>query len=106
MITHAQLRAIHRQLSDSSGDILRAKGADYAPGTDALSAFKATASRLGMTEAEVLGVLMDKHYTAVLRYIADNELASESLYSRITDLINYLVFLYAMSMEWDDAANN
>lgn len=94
-----KLLALSAELSNEAYEVLAAKSKDYADKDDALAAFRMTANELGLDMKQVWGVFFTKHVRSVLSYVKEGELESESLRSRIIDLINYLTILDAIDKE-------
>jgi hypothetical protein len=65
------------------------KGHDYAGDSDALANFKSAAKRLDLTPEQVWAVYADKHWSAIMTYCAEGEVASEPIEGRIHDVILY-----------------
>lgn len=86
-------------------ELLNTKGADYADmDKDVLANFKTTGSRIGVSKYQAWFFYMDKHIEAVRNGINRNpeypDVHSESLRSRVHDLINYS-FLLSCLLEED-----
>jgi hypothetical protein len=80
-------------------DLLVNKGKEYAGDYDALGNFK-TASDMGVTPYQKLGILLDKHYSSIKSYIKHEHVYSnESIEGRISDAINYLFLLRCLIAE-------
>lgn len=77
------------------------KGKDYTKGDeDVLKAFKEGGAFFDVTPEKYLGFALKKHIDAIYTYIKTNgELQSEPIESRITDAINYLIFLQSLNKE-------
>ena len=87
---------IFKFFNDECMPTLRTKGKDYSGPKDAHAEFKEIAEIMGITPQQVLGVFYLKHVFAIIRYFRDDELSSESLASRITDLVNYPLILLTL----------
>lgn len=77
---------------------LHAKGADYTIGsTDKLANFNRGADFFGTRPAQVLGIYLWKHVTAVFNFIkSDGQVESEPIRGRIVDVINYMLLFWLM----------
>lgn len=65
------------------------KGKDYAGEEDALSNFKIAAEQLGVTPVQVWAVYAHKHWSAIMSYAKEGDVASEPIVGRVHDLIVY-----------------
>lgn len=101
MTTHSQLLKDAENMFETAMHVLDTKGRDYAPEGDALSEFYGTANLLGITPQQVWAVHFMKQVKAVLRYVKDGKLSSETLESRLTDIINYAAILGSLDTEED-----
>jgi hypothetical protein len=72
------------------------KNADYAPGSNPFEAFDEAARMLGLSREQVWAVFYMKHVQALVRWIAEGRLTTESIESRLTDLSTYPAILAAM----------
>ena len=80
--------------------VLNAKGHDYSNKKDANSNFKEVASLLkNLDKYDVWMVYFEKHLTALITWINDKKVKSETIENRIVDLINYLFILWTMASE-------
>jgi len=83
-------------------DILDTKGVDYTLDVgDRLSNFRQGAEALGVSPLHVWGVLMNKHYTAVMNYVKRGQVESEPIRGRFLDLANYSILGAALAHERD-----
>ena len=80
---------------------LRVKGADYTIGsTDKLANFNRGADFFGARPAQVLGIYLWKHVTAIFNFIkSDGQAESEPIRGRIVDVINYMLLFWLMVSE-------
>lgn len=76
-------------------EVLKSKGMDYDSGVDSFSGIKGTAGRLRLKPEQILIVLMDKHWSAILSHAERGQLESEPIRERLKDLANYCA-LYAV----------
>lgn len=84
-------------------EITVAKNQDYSTKEDDVTSnFKEIAELLGIEPRIVWGVLFLKHITAIMRYIRDGRLESESIDSRFFDVANYCVLGSALVKEPTD----
>lgn len=89
---------------------LEAKGHDYTKGAsveehDANANFKHGAQLLSgrdIDKYDVWFIYWLKHFEALLTWLNDRRVRSESIESRIVDLVNYLLILYTMLEEDKD----
>ena len=79
-------------------DLLNKKGAEYASDADALANFKRQAEAWGVSPLVVLGIFMDKHYSAVQSYVRKGGkiVSNEPIEGRVNDLRNYAFLLLAL----------
>lgn len=88
-------------LDEICEELLFRKGADYATKTDRLANFRKSRA---VTEArQVWGVLFEKHFNALMRWVRDGRVDSEPLESRFADLRNYTDLGYALFCEEERA---
>jgi hypothetical protein len=80
---------------------LESKGEDYKVNNDANSNFEEVAKRLRdkVGKYDVWQVYFQKHITAIEKWCASTDLASEPIEGRIIDAINYLFILYSMAVD-------
>lgn len=79
--------------------IIKRKNADYSQGEqkgDRIAAFRRIGRDIGVTMPQVWAIFAQKHWGAVMKFVKDGILESESLDGRINDLINYFVLLGAI----------
>jgi len=91
--------------------LLRAKGTDYARGTeDANANFYRIAEALkdrGLDVFDVWCVYAHKHWDAIMSWVGKRKLESnETLAGRIADMINYLLILHTLLVDHDAAAKD
>jgi len=72
------------------------KGHDYAGDEDALSNLKEAAERLGITPEQVWAVYADKHWSAVMTFCREGQVASEPIEGRIRDIMVYGMLLLGL----------
>lgn len=86
--------------------LLEQKGHDYTQGNDVMDNFVRGAQRLGskFDKYDVIIVYLLKHWDAFETWVKNRELKSESIDSRLDDLVNYLLLLRLMRLE--DAARD
>ncbi|SRR6266403_2185639 len=77
------------------------KGKDYTKGNvDMLYAFKHGGESFDVAPEKYLGFGLKKHIDAIYHYIkTDGASQSEPIESRITDAINYLIFLQGLNKD-------
>lgn len=80
-------------------ELAQTKGQDYSGKEDRLASFKQLASDLGLTPEQVWGVFAGKHWTAIMTFVREGDVASEPIEGRIHDLILYGFLLLAMVRE-------
>lgn len=98
---YEEFEKVREQLHQERIAVQRAKNKDYSTEEDCLSNFKEMAKRMGATPEQILAVYLDKHYTALLKYIRGGckDDGSEPIVGRIHDAMNYLDMLYALQVE-------
>jgi hypothetical protein len=70
------------------------KARDYQSGyPDALDNIFEEAKELNMRPSFLIGIHANKHWHAIKRWLRDTHLDSESIWSRLRDVINYMVIL-------------
>ncbi len=88
------------EISAACKELLSKKGDDYSGREDRLLNFKRLGNELNLPPRQVLWVYLRKHLDAITSYVRDGKLEScESLRSRVTDAINYLVLLECLRMD-------
>lgn len=73
--------------------ILNRKGADYTVAGDALLEITQVAEQLKITPEQVLWVYMCKHLSALLKWLQEGELITETIGERLCDIANYCALL-------------
>ncbi len=74
------------------------KGKDYNPTGTAFKDIKDAGTAMGLSSEQVVGVYMQKHYSAVQSYIKDpRRETSEPIKGRLMDLANYCAMLAIMA---------
>lgn len=95
---------------ERASNIRSSKGKDYQRGMeDVLSNFKITSEKFGISELKVYAVYLDKHLAAIEYFLRTGRMESEPLQSRILDIVNYMLLLNAMCVEYgyiDEEGNN
>jgi len=99
-----RLKTIESFLENECFPLLAAKGHDYTQGNaDVNDNFKRIARMLagrGIDKYDVWAIYFFKHVDALTTWLNKRKLeSSESLNSRIADLVNYLLILYSMLSE-------
>jgi hypothetical protein len=106
-----RLKVIREFLEEKCLPVLDVKGHDYthgikkSGGLDANANFKEVARLLkgrGVDRFDVWAVYFLKHFLSLMTWLNDRQVKSESLESRIVDLVNYLLILKTMLVEDDD----
>jgi len=72
------------------------KNSDYASEIDCLSNFKEEGKTLDLSSEIILGVYLNKHLSAIKKYIKTKKLESEPIEERIKDARLYLALLNAL----------
>jgi hypothetical protein len=92
---------LRKEIIKRSFSIADAKGKDYTNGnTDILKHFKEGGKDFDIPTEKYLGIMLKKQMNAVYNYIKTNgQSESEPIEQRISDSINYLIFLEALIME-------
>ena len=92
---------LRKELIKKCVNLVDTKGKDYTKGDpDVLKAFKEGGSYFDVEAEKYLGFALKKHMDAIYSYIKTNgESESEPIDLRITDAINYLIFLHALIVE-------
>ncbi|MCW0193380.1 MAG: hypothetical protein OJJ55_19020 [Rhodococcus sp.] len=102
-MTHDDFNGFVSNFVNEAAAEVKRKNADYAGSSPSpFAAFDETAATLGLTREQVWAVFYMKHVRAVLRWVADGSLDSETIESRLLDLIAYPAILYAMINEEGD----
>lgn len=97
----------HRFCIDVMDDAFRtmtSKAKDYAQEQDAFLNFHTRAEQLGLTREQVWAVFANKHWDALMAYVREGKVESEALRSRVTDVINYALFLAGFEKAVQDEA--
>jgi hypothetical protein len=97
-MNRSQFDAMVSREMDAIMTISNTKGRDAAGDDDVLSAL-GRRGRMAITERQVWGVLASKHWLSIETWVATGDLKSESIESRIHDLILYLFMALAMIEE-------
>lgn len=88
---------------DRCGELLRSRAGQYADNDDRLHNFTVAARVLGCDRKQALAGMMSKHTVSVYDLIRKNAagmpVPREMWQEKITDHINYLVLLWAMTEE-------
>lgn len=85
---------------ENSAGVLREKNAKYSAGCNPLHNFEVGAAIMGGTPAQAAWGYMTKHLTALRDKIQRNDFDDmEDFQEKITDSINYLLFIYAIGCE-------
>ena len=103
-MTYDRLRQIQECQFEACRAEMEAKNPDYSGmdvSGDALGSFKQVAERVGMTPLRTWCAYFSKHALAVERFARTGQVSSEKIAGRITDAINYLIFLRALAEEQD-----
>lgn len=101
-MTEKRLEQLAREQFEACIAEMTAKNQDYSGmdvSCDALGNFKQTAIRMGVTSLQAWGLYFSKHAMALERFARTGTVSSEKIAGRITDAINYLVFLLALVEE-------
>ena len=99
-MTKQELDDYRRRLWAEARELWDRKNLDYAAPEDVFSNWRRISAETPLSEAQVLWVLMSKHWFALERAALHGEpLASESIRSRVMDLMNYLTALGAVLEE-------
>lgn len=80
-------------------DMLKAKNSDYTEGKaakDRIAHFRAAAEKHDVSMTKIWGIFVDKHWSAIQKYLKDGQTESEPISGRINDVINYLILLGAI----------
>lgn len=79
--------------------MLRQKNADYSQGEqkgDRIAAFRRIGRDINITMPQAWAVFCQKHWGAVMKYVKDGIVESESIHGRINDIINYMALFGAI----------
>ena len=88
-----------RLFNNDSDKILNEKGHDYSAENDRLGNFKRLAAALSLDPCEIWAVYTAKHCEAILTWVREKKLESESLRSRFIDLRNYAILGAALAKD-------
>jgi len=80
-------------------EIFKTKGVDYSKEGDRLSEFKESSSKFAISSRKVLGVMMEKHYRSVCKWIRGETLRGEPVTEKLADMIGYSLLAYKMMRE-------
>ena len=97
-MTRERIEYIANDLFNKCTELRKNKGTDYSQGNvDVLANFKKEAGNFGTDPKLILGVYMNKHFSAINNYIKSNgQSESEPINMRICDAINYLILLQGL----------
>ena len=101
MLTYDErMKIIRKFLEEDCLPILESKNLDYTGGSeDANNGFKAVAEMAWTDKYQVWAIFFFKHFFALRTWLKTRTLSSESIKSRIVDLINYLLILWSLLEE-------
>lgn len=80
-------------------DLLKAKNSDYTEGQgdrDRIKHFREAAAKHDIPMKKVWGIFVDKHWSAVQKFLKSGQTESEPIEGRIQDVINYMILLTAI----------
>lgn len=99
MDRHQFQEVVERQFR-MSHTVLVEKGREYADERDMLRNFKIAAGLQGSTPRQALGGMLAKHMVSIYDLINEDECAPTHIWdAKLTDAINYLLLLRALSVE-------
>lgn len=102
-MTYERFMELTDVLDTASSDVLRRKGANYAPDDDRLHNFRAGADILGGTPAQACWGYMTKHLVALRDKVERNDFHDlDALLENCVDLSNYLRCLWNIGNEEHD----
>lgn len=90
------MTAIQETVFNTVRDLRATKGHEYATDEDTLADFKEVAAALGVSPFRVWGVYVKKHERAIESFIREGHTLSESIESRIMDVIVYHILLLGL----------
>jgi hypothetical protein len=98
-MTTEEFSELRKELIKKCVNLTESKGKDYTKGnTNVLINFIEGADHFDVPVRKYLGFALKKQVDAIYNYIkTDGESQSEPIESRITDAINYLIFLNALN---------
>jgi|TARA_X000001388_G_scaffold77436_2_gene78245 hypothetical protein len=94
-----EFKKLREEFLDATIKLSDEKRIEYTEGhhnENVLWNFEKIGETLGLLPMQVLSVYMQKHISSVFNYLKDGKEYSESIESRISDLINYLLLLLCM----------
>lgn len=97
-----ELTAFKQHMNRTHGRLIAhmtSKAVDYASEEDVLADFKQESEDTGLPVEMVLYVHWAKHFHAVSRYARNGSLESESIESRLTDMLGYAYLMSALVEE-------
>lgn len=99
-MTHEDFKTCLEELDGQGAKTLAEKNARYSSSDDALHNFKMGAEVMGGTPAQACWGYMTKHLVALRDMIQRNDFSNrEDVLEKIQDSINYLRFIWAISVE-------
>lgn len=99
-MTFAQLKVIQDRVIAQIEKIRETKGREYATDQDTLADFKEVAARRGITPLQCWGTYVDKHLRAIDTAVREEgRIKSESLESRVVDVIVYHILLLGLVVD-------
>lgn len=99
----AAFQAMMKEDFDTIVGINTVKGHDYAGDEDALANFKETAKATGITPEQAWSVFATKHWSAIMTFVREGDVASEPIEGRIHDVILYSFLLLGLIREKEAA---
>ena len=101
-MTQDQLCAFAEQFFADAMKLRETKGNDYSRKENAFANFISSAASLGLSVPQVWAVYAKKHWDAIMRFCRDGFVESESLRSRLLDVVVYASILAAFVEETQD----
>ncbi len=105
-MTHERFKNLLEELDGTGAKVLSEKNARYSTSNDALQNFHEGAEIMGCTTAQACWGYMTKHLSALRKMIWSNDFSNRAdVYEKCIDSINYIRFLWAISEEEREKAD-
>jgi hypothetical protein len=92
-----------KQMLAECARVMDAKQTEYAPSGDRLEHFKSAAAEQGISPKTALWGMASKHVTSLSRMCRESEGDIRLWREKITDAVNYLILLWALACEENEA---
>jgi hypothetical protein len=95
-MNYARMEEISEELFTRYRELRESKGREYAPDEDTLADFKEVAAEVGVTPLQCWAIYVKKHERARDTFVREGAVKSESIQSRIDDIVTYHALLLGL----------